>query len=121
MSETAYVQLDHPAYGAPLRLERLPLFLRFVYRPRRCGRGVQWDALDQLDDEPQAEETVIAAQLVRRGTLHIDRVVRGQRVGSWHQAVQYHLCDPQPPENVKRDREKWQAWCQAQYEQLKEA
>lgn len=121
MSEPAYVHLDHPLFGGPLELERQPLFLRFVYQVSRCGRHVQWDALDQLDDEPRAAEQIVAARLAGRGTLHVDRVVRGRRVGSWHQTVHYQLCDPQPAEEVLRNREKWQAWCQAQYEQLKES
>lgn len=120
MSELTYVHLEHERFGAPLALHRTPLYLRFVVIASRCGR-LQWDALDLLDDEPDAKEQVIAAQRRSMDTVHIDRTIKGRRVGTWHHSAWYQVCDPQPPEDVKRDRERWQAWCQAQYEQLKES
>ena len=77
------VRLNHPLFLGSLSLQRTPKYLRFTY----SGAGIAacsrtWDALDQLDDEPRAGETLMAAVLKGRGNMHIDRTVKGRRVGS---------------------------------------
>src|SRR5262245_61519854 len=60
--------LDGPAAGVDLLLLRAPLFLRVT------RRSLEWDALDQFDDLPGADEEII---VYRRdgppGWLHIYR------------------------------------------------
>ncbi len=107
------VRLRHPLCRATLSIRRVPIYLRFVVRGlASCSRN--WDALDQLEDGPTVEEQVIAAVLVDRGSLHLDRIVNGRKVEEWHQTASYAPLDPQPPEEVLRDNPQWQAWCLSQ-------
>lgn len=94
-----------------LRLCRSPKFLRFVMV------GGDWetlDALDQLDDTPKPEETVLAAALRETGTVHIDFTRNGRRCGEWLKTATYALVEKQPAQDVLRDTSAWRAWCVAQ-------
>lgn len=109
---TFIVTLTYPAgpLGPPLYLARAPKFLRFVHR------GEDWktlDALDQLDDVPEPGETVLAAKVVERGTIHIDHTVKGKRRADWFRSATYSWLHPDPPREVLYDTEKWREWCLA--------
>jgi hypothetical protein len=102
--------LDGPAavVGNGLLIRRAPLHLRAVRVP-----GGNWDALDQLDDEPQPDEAVFAYRQVRsRGTVHVRQAGRGN--SGFFVMAEYALVEPQPAEDVLRDTSKWRAWCLAQ-------
>lgn len=106
--------LDGPAKGVVLWLQRAPLYLRAV----RKGEGTagKWDALDLLDDAPEPGETIFAYRLVgAHGMVHIDRTVKGRRVGSWHTTGEYRLVESQPGDATMRDRAAWRAWCEAEH------
>lgn len=93
-----------------LSLKRTPKYLRFTCSGSAvCSRN--WDALDQLDDQPRPGEQLVAAVLVRRGSCHLDRVLNGRRVGEWHQTAEYKRLEEQPADEVMRSAEKWQEWC----------
>ena len=94
---------------ACLMIRRVPKFIRFTTR-KEDGKRV-FDALDQLDDTPLPEEAVFAARLKHRGICHVDRTVKGRRVGEWYQTADYVLMEEQPDDATIRDTEKWQAWC----------
>ena len=109
VTETFAASLDYPTFKGALTLSRAPKFLRFtVAGPLSKG---SWDALDQLDDVAQPEEQVFAARLIRKGTVHIDRVVKRKRVGEWITTAEYKMLDDGPPESVLRDGDAWRAWC----------
>lgn len=105
------VVLDFPEFGPPLLLSRTPKYLRFV----RSAAG-EWDALDQLDDAPAADEAVIVGVLDGYTSLHIDRVdaKTRRRVGEWLKMLQYKLHDAQPPDDVLRDNDRWREWAMSQ-------
>lgn len=90
-----------------LTLTRSPLFLRFVLD---AGGGL--DALDQQEDEPTADEAVVVGRRVSADPEHV--TVGGRRRGFWRLLVKYVRVEPQPPDEVVRDRAKWQAWCYQQ-------
>ena len=105
---------DGPAAGQSFHLQRSPVFLRIVL----SGEG-QYDALDQLDDAPAAEECIFAYRVLpdSRGTCHVDAIENGRRVGRWYELAKYVLYAIQPLDSVMRDNDKWRAWCA---EQVKE-
>lgn len=92
-----------------IELARAPLYLRFVYRIVD-GRPA-WDALDQLDDHPSPDETIIAARRGEKGTVHVDGSKNGRRFALWYTTYQYHEFTEQPADDVMRDPAKWQAFC----------
>lgn len=104
-----------------LRLKRAPKYLRFCVKPGRCGHSQEVDALDLLEDEADPRETLYAAILVERGTMHLDMVEHGRRVGKWYDTAEYRLLDPQPEDAVMRDNSKWQAFCYAEHAKSQEA
>lgn len=106
-----HVRLNLPGFANVLLLQRTPVFLRFTLD----GKD-QWDALDQLDDEPRPDEQVVVAKLAGTTSLHIDRVVNRRRVGEWIKMLDYEPLAEQPPDEVVRDTVKWRAWCEAQME-----
>jgi len=106
------VSLRHGLIRGSLRLQRAPVYLRFVMR------GTDWstlDALDQLDDQAEPGETIYAAVKVSGGSMHVDRVVNGRRVGEWHQTATYELVPDQPAQEILQDAAEWQAWATAQH------
>lgn len=110
MTEKTSVRLRHPLFRTSLRLSRVPRYLRFTVRGwASCAR--HWDALDQPDDQPEPEEQVIAAQLVHRGTVHIDGVKNGRRFGKWLPTAEYAPLQEQPNDDTLRDANEWREWC----------
>lgn len=100
--------LDGPAKGVSLALRRAPEFLRVVLDHATW----QLDALDQLDDEPKASESIYVYRLagdVGRGFF----CRRGKGCLTFVEA-DYRLFDVQPADEEVRDRERWQAWAMAQ-------
>lgn len=112
---TTVVRLNHPLFRncGCLDLKRVPKYLRFVCAGlSSCSRS--WDALDQLDDTPNRDEMIFVGKLANRGTVHLDRVVKGRRVGEWYGTATYDPVDQQPTEEIVRDNEKWRQWCMEQ-------
>lgn len=105
----ADVFLQHGTSRGPIHLARTPRFLRFVIQ------GTDWlslDALDQMEDTPAPDETVIVAELVSRGNIHIDGAdKRGRRTASWVSTATYKQVHNPPPREVAADTQQWQAWC----------
>lgn len=93
----------------PLMLQRVPKYLRFTCKDVG-GSDRQWDALDQIYDEPEDGEYLFAAKLADRGRMHVDRVVKGRRVGEWYSTADYELIDPQPAQEIMRNVHCWREW-----------
>jgi len=97
---------DGPAQGQTLMLGRAPIFLRVV----------EWagafDALDQIDDTPEPEETIHVYQRVGEpGRMHVHR--SGGK-GGWFTVAEYAVLPEQPDEDEVRRTDAWQAWCRRQ-------
>lgn len=103
-----HVRLNIPEFPV-LLLQRTPVLLRFTL----AGKD-QWDALDQLTDEPRADEQVIVGRMVGKTSLHIDRVVNRRRVGEWIKMLDYEPLAEQPADEIVRDTAKWRAWCETE-------
>lgn len=105
---------DGPAAGKTLTLARAPVFLRVVVKP-----SGETDALDLLDDVPEADEVIHAYRLDldSRGTCHVDRTdpKTRRRVGEWYRTATYRLIAQQPAEGVMRFNERWTEWCQEEH------
>lgn len=102
--------LDGPAAGTVLQLRRAPLLLRVVI----TSQG-NVDALDQLDDEPQKNETIhVYRKSKDLGSYHLCCRGRNRSASGWYQQAEYSLYDPQPKDHEARDTTRWRAWCQAQ-------
>ena len=100
--------VDGPAAGQSLALRRAPTFLRVV----RSQSG-EWDALDQLDDEPKPRELVFAYYLATpQSRYHLKCSRRG--ASGWYVSASYAFHPEQPDEATLRDTMQWRAWCQAQ-------
>lgn len=98
--------LDGPAEGVTLMLRRAPHYLRAV----RAAEG-EWDALDQLDDYPKGNETVVAYEMVSGPfTAHVQRREKGRRVCGWYQGGEYRVVAEQPTDNVLRVTALWRDW-----------
>jgi hypothetical protein len=96
---------DGPAAGKALSLIRVPYFLRVVID----GQG-EVDALDQLIDEVRPDETGYVYYLVDRD---YSAIVCSRGAGGGCRAdhgATYRLYESQPPDEVLRDNERWQAW-----------
>lgn len=105
--------LDGPAAGAPLPLRRAPMYLRVVIDP--SGKV---DALDQLDDEPRAGETVhVYARARWAGPIHVCGGLNGNRSrvhgSGWVIEADYRHMPDVDGEGL-RDTETWRAWATAQ-------
>ncbi len=116
-----HVTLREPYFRGELLLQRIPKFLRFTAsqnEPQDGFHETKWDALDQLDDQPKPDETIIVGVLSNQSRVHIDRVDKKtrRRIGEWINMVEYHVHPTPPPEDVLRDTAKWQAWCLEQAE-----
>lgn len=100
--------LDGLAEGVTLMLRRAPKFLRVV----RSRRG-EWDALDQLDDEPKPQESVhVYLRTKLESPIHIKM---SSRSGSGYYArASYEAYPVQPGSGVTHDRKKWRAWTVAE-------
>ncbi len=106
------VKLNLPGFAnGGLSLERAPMFLRFVRGPRG------FDALDQLDDEPQPWEAIVAAKRDSIGQVHVyGRHRCGRSFGRWLTVAEYTPCAEQPSEEIMRSTMKWRRWVELQIE-----
>jgi len=106
--------LDGHADGVVLQLSRSPVFLRVVMHFK--NNKPVWDALDQLEDEPEDFENIWVYRLQSKdGFAHIDsRDSRGRRVGRNVALATYRLNPEQPADQVLRDTKSWQEWCRRQ-------
>ncbi len=102
--------LDGPAAGQTLMLGRAPVYLRVV-------KGETWDALDQIGDTPNDDETVHVYRLVKTaGIMHVDGRDKktGKRFGNWYTIAEYELAPEQPDDVTMRDTLMWQTWAAQQ-------
>lgn len=98
--------IDGPAAGTVLSLRRAPLYLRAVQ-----NADGNWDALDQLDDTPEPDETVTVYRRVGSATtVHL----HGTKISGWYAMATYELHAEQPSIEECRDTAKWQDWVHAQ-------
>lgn len=113
-------KMNTPAGQAHVTVARMPLFLRFVFKPQKekapgASNITEWDALDLLDDTiRRGEEILVGVKAGLEGEpfhLLCGRMKGGRSATGWYQNVVYHIVDPQPPREVARDNEKWQEWC----------
>lgn len=90
-------------------LRRAPDYLRAVQAP-----DGSWDALDQLDDQPASNESIVVYRLEGEPTwVHIN-ARRGAR--GIYRGGSYRVVDPQPSELVLRDQKAWRLWAQEQFD-----
>lgn len=99
-----------------LCIRRAPQFLRVTQN----SKG-EWDALDQLHDEPHSDETVMVYRLVERlGSLHLNmRDKKGRHCGGFFVSAVYQYVSPQPDEATLNETHLWREW--AQQQSIKEA
>lgn len=104
---------DGPAAGVVLELRRAPLFLRAVRTP-----GGAWDALDELEDLPAADETIaVYARQGAPGRIHVDPARPRRAV--WLAVAWYRVVTPAPPDAEIRDTARWRQWCTRQQEAIR--
>lgn len=93
--------IDGPAAGKTLMLKRAPLFLRVTQR------GDDWDALDQLDDQPAADEEIHVYRLQGQpGSVHMNF---GRCRGGLFTTAEYAYFSPQPTDAELRTTAAWHA------------
>lgn len=82
--------LDGPAQGVSLMLRNAPETLRVV----RSSAG-DWDALDEPGDEPREDETIFVYRRSGppRGFVHVDRLIKGRRVGQTSVQADYRVAE----------------------------
>lgn len=110
--------LDGPAAGVVLMLRRSPKFLRVVAAKVNAKRQatffddssptLTWDALDQLADTPNANETPYAYRLVSANGIACIRSGKGK---GCYPMAKYTVVPHQPDDAVMRSTEQWQQWC----------
>lgn len=104
-----------PAHGQTLLLKRAPFFLRVVRTP--AGK---FDALDQLNDQPDAQETItVYRKLSESGWVHVCGRGGGAVSGRFVIA-RYRLHGEQPADETARSVREWRKWCEAQATQLRQ-
>jgi hypothetical protein len=99
---------DGPAKGQNLNLQRTPRFLRVT---EKLG---SFDALDQLDDEPEWGDVLYAYEIIpgATATAHISmRGKGGRREGRWIRMAIYSFLENQPEQEIMKHTALWQAWC----------
>lgn len=102
--------LNGPAADVSLVIRRAPLYLRAV----QSAKKGEWDALDQLNDEPKPKEKVFAYRKIRdvmKGFMDGQTKGGGRRTGTYFEHGEYVFVEPQPNDEIMRSREKWQEWC----------
>lgn len=102
--------LDGPATGQRLMLKRAPIFLRAVQ-----DAAGNWDALDQLEDEPAAGERIVVYQLAAPPSwAHVLKRGRdgdGNYAGSgFYTVAEYQVLPTQPDDQDARENWRWRAW-----------
>ena len=101
--------VDGPAAGVVLSLRRTPVLLRVVRGP-----GGNWDALDQLDDTPAADEAIHVYRCATdkpTACFWHGRGKGGRRTGGMSMVAEYSLLPFQPSDEEMRTNEAWAAWC----------
>jgi hypothetical protein len=94
---------DGPVKGVVLQLQRAPIFLRAV------ESSGTFDALDQPNDTPNANETLYAYVLTEPpGYAHF---YYGGGRGGWLAIANYRLVTEQPFDSEMRNTARWRAWC----------
>lgn len=90
-----------------MQLRRSPFVLRVVI----ADNGTI-DALDQLDDEPEAGETIHVYRMVEdRGSYHLwGTNERGRRTRFSGRSALYALVENPPEDETARETELWKAW-----------
>lgn len=98
---------DGPAQGKTLMLRRAPIYLRVT---ELIG---EFDALDQLNDQPEPGETLHCYVLAEApGHIHINT---GRKPGGgFFPMALYRIVPEQPPQEIMRDNAKWRAWTNKQ-------
>jgi hypothetical protein len=100
-----------------VHLERTPIYLRFVYRDDEPGK---LDALDQLDDQAQPGETIIAAKMDGGpGWIHVDGTRAGRRYGETRHFADYLPLRCQLTQEQLADNEQWGQWVDAEVAKVK--
>jgi len=101
--------LDGPAAGVTLMLKRAPLMLRVT----RQVIARTWDALDQLEDEPDADEEIHLYRLDSPvGSCHINcGRGRGKRASGWYPIAEYRHWPEAIADEHLRTNEAWRRWC----------
>lgn len=100
--------LDGPAAGVTLSLRRAPIMLRVV----RNRISKQWDALDQLEDEPKQTEDVYLYMMHGEATrMHLCIRGKNKAAGGWYAMAEYKFVMMQPDESHLRTAAAWDAWC----------
>jgi hypothetical protein len=98
--------LDGPAEGESLALRRIPVLLRVVR-----SRTGNWDALDQLDDEPKPTETITIYR--RRDDLEVSKYHVRSRCrceSGFYWTASYSVLPEQPTDDQVRATSSWRAW-----------
>ena len=94
----------------PLNLERTPIYLRFVLRGTDPAT---FDALDQLDDQAQPGETIIATKMDGRpGFMVVCSRGKGCRR---EQYADYEIVECRLTQEQLADNDAWGVWCHAEY------
>lgn len=94
-----------------LDLERVPKYIRAVHATSPPDGIGEWDALDQLDDEPVEDESITVFRLHEKSNMHIEYTDKktGRRCGKWLSLATYRLHSEQPG-NAARDNDAWRKW-----------
>lgn len=92
-------------------LRRAPHFLRAV-RVKGSTDMKAWDALDQLEDRPKANEEIVVYEMNGEPTwMHI----RARSGGGVYRGGQYRIVNPQPPDEILRSPAKWREWAAQEF------
>jgi hypothetical protein len=97
---------DGPARGQTLELRRSPRFLRVCRSP-----DLTFDALDQLEDTPKPEETLIAYEKAGTSRGFVEYRGKDRHKSGPFQVVRYRMIPDQPDDATMRDGEAWRRWC----------
>lgn len=95
---------DGPAKDKHLMLHRCARFLRVV----ECAG--KFDALDQPEDTPAANETLYAYET--EGPTGHAHVNMGRGRGGFYPIVSYRFVKDQPSDAEMRTNGAWRAWCE---------
>jgi len=98
--------LDGPAAGQTLMLHRAPIFLRVV---EQAG---EFDALDQLEDEPRPGEKLYAYRRTGdAGYAFIDFGGKSKKASGCYPIASYSFIEPQPTQAEMSMYPTWAEWC----------
>jgi len=71
----------------------------------------EWDALDQLGDEPASDEGIYLYKMVP-GTLSSFHLCRSPRkLSGWYQEADYVVFGEKIPDSILRNHRQWVNWC----------